>query len=490
MFFIYSVYPTLATIQTKRFTELIKSYQNRQNVGIALLWALGQCGRKDLSSGLKIWTEYMRPLLKLRHYTRFVVSYLSGLLKLHATAINSASLAKGPRIIYPSQYFLMFDAIFNDSSSLSKEIQKEMMEQYPTIKKLAIGDCSVDHELFPEFLRRLDDFLLLSNGPNGYKNELLVSLSQCVANNPDACISHWQQMYRAHLHSSSILLCHLDDNCKAILKSTHFKETSNLSNFFELLVAFKEYNDACSTKKDGLAEASNSCKSLLKKISTALNGNSGWFPWKSFSVLLLVGIVSLVNMDVNKKGSFNKSSTGLFLKDIGLYDKTIEYHQNGLDLYAMGKEWTLVKLPIYYEVAKDNAGPFAANVNAKLNVAWTETKKFLAHLVVMANNYLPGLKEKLIVLSNDAARIANDVSDWIYEAISLIGKYLIIFGQDVLKFIKEMHEAILLCVQDVVNGKIDLSDVYTGSQKMFEKAVVNVGKYYQYAMKYVTDQMK
>ena len=96
MFFIYSVYPTLATIQTKRFTELIKSYQNRQNVGIALLWALGQCGRKDLSSGLKIWTEYMRPLLKLRHYTRFVVSYLSGLLKLHATAINSASLAKGP----------------------------------------------------------------------------------------------------------------------------------------------------------------------------------------------------------------------------------------------------------------------------------------------------------------------------------------------------------------------------------------------------------
>merc|ERR550532_3851138 len=252
------VYPTLATIQTKRFTELIKSYQNRQNVGIALLWALGQCGRKDLSSGLKIWTEYMRPLLKLRHYTRFVVSYLSGLLKLHATAINSASLAKGPRIAYPAQYFLIFDTIFNDGTSVTKDMQKELMDSYPTIKKLAIGDCSADHELFPEFLRRLDDFLLLSNGPTNYKNELLNNLSQCYANNPMACVSHWQQMYRAHIHSSSLLLRYLDDNWKEVIKSKHLKEVSNLQIIFELLTAFKEYNDGCNSQKDGLTEASKS----------------------------------------------------------------------------------------------------------------------------------------------------------------------------------------------------------------------------------------
>jgi len=484
------VYPTLATIQTIRFTELIKSYQNKQNVGIALLWALGQCGRKDLSSGLKIWTEYMRPLLRLRHYTRFVVSYLSGLLKMHASTINSANLAKGPRIIYPSQYFLIFDAIFNDATSLSKELQKEMMDQYPSIKTLAIGDCSADHELFPEFLRRLDDFLLLSNGPNSYKNELLVSLSQCVANNPDACISHWQQMYRAHLHSSSLLLCHLDDNNKVMLKSKHFKEASNLLNFFELLSAFKDYNDTCSSKKDGLAEASKSCKSLLKKISTELNGSNGWFPWRLCSVLLFVSIISLVNMDVNRKGSFKKSSTGLFLEDIGLYDKTIEYHQFGSDLYLVSKEWTMVKLPIYYEAAKENAGPFATTLSVKIGVAWNEVKEFITHLVIMANDYLPGLKEKIIVISNDASRIANDVSDWLYEAMNLMTKYLIFFSQASLTFLKEAYEASLLCIQDIVNGKIDLSDVYTGSQKMLEKTVARAGEYYQYAMDHIKVQMK
>ena len=158
-------------MQTKRFTELIKSYQNRTNVGTALLWALGQCGRKDLAAGLKIWIEYMRPLLRLRHYSRFVVTYLSGLLKLHSSTINSGSWAKGPRILYPAQFFAIFDAIFTESSALSKDLQKEMLDQYTTIKMLAIGDCSDDHELFPEFLRRLDDFLLLSNGPKGYRLE-------------------------------------------------------------------------------------------------------------------------------------------------------------------------------------------------------------------------------------------------------------------------------------------------------------------------------
>ena len=69
----------------------------------------------------------MRPLLRLRHYTRFVVTYLSGLLKIHASIINSGNLSKGPRVIYPSQYFLMFDTIFNEATTISKESQKELL---------------------------------------------------------------------------------------------------------------------------------------------------------------------------------------------------------------------------------------------------------------------------------------------------------------------------------------------------------------------------
>jgi hypothetical protein len=36
-----------------RFFELRNSYQNRPNIGTALLWAVGLGGKKDLQTGLK-----------------------------------------------------------------------------------------------------------------------------------------------------------------------------------------------------------------------------------------------------------------------------------------------------------------------------------------------------------------------------------------------------------------------------------------------------
>jgi hypothetical protein len=36
-----------------RFIDLRNSYQNRPNIGTALLWAAGLAGKKDLQIGLK-----------------------------------------------------------------------------------------------------------------------------------------------------------------------------------------------------------------------------------------------------------------------------------------------------------------------------------------------------------------------------------------------------------------------------------------------------
>ena len=47
------VYPHLAIYNTERYSELRQSYLNRPAVCTALIWALGQGGRKDLSVGLK-----------------------------------------------------------------------------------------------------------------------------------------------------------------------------------------------------------------------------------------------------------------------------------------------------------------------------------------------------------------------------------------------------------------------------------------------------
>lgn len=47
------IYPTLCTFNMERYSELRNSYQNRPQIGTAMIWALGQGGRKDLATGLK-----------------------------------------------------------------------------------------------------------------------------------------------------------------------------------------------------------------------------------------------------------------------------------------------------------------------------------------------------------------------------------------------------------------------------------------------------
>ena len=47
------VYPSICVYNTERFRELMRSYRNRAHVGTALVWALGQGGRKDLAIGLR-----------------------------------------------------------------------------------------------------------------------------------------------------------------------------------------------------------------------------------------------------------------------------------------------------------------------------------------------------------------------------------------------------------------------------------------------------
>ena len=47
------IYPSLCLNNPEKSNDLLKSYVNRAPIGTALLWALGQGGRKDLGVGIK-----------------------------------------------------------------------------------------------------------------------------------------------------------------------------------------------------------------------------------------------------------------------------------------------------------------------------------------------------------------------------------------------------------------------------------------------------
>lgn len=46
-------YPAVTITSMDKFIDLRNSYQNKQAIGVSILWAVGQGGFKDLSVGLK-----------------------------------------------------------------------------------------------------------------------------------------------------------------------------------------------------------------------------------------------------------------------------------------------------------------------------------------------------------------------------------------------------------------------------------------------------
>ncbi len=152
---------------------------------------------------------------------------------------------------------------------------------------VSVGDCASDHELFPEFLRRLsaqkqreasagDAAPAASSNPVevALREECLHSMSQCLANNP-AAVRHWQQMYASHLAASADLLAYLGEtkslhvamfsilNEDKISDSNWKKLKSSLvrnEDLMDTLDAFEDYNEGASGQKDGLSLATSSTK--------------------------------------------------------------------------------------------------------------------------------------------------------------------------------------------------------------------------------------
>lgn len=75
--------PEMTVANMGKLITVRNSYQNRKPIGLSLLWALSQAGRKDLTVGLKIWHEVMSPILETKSYSSYVAQILSDLVFEH-----------------------------------------------------------------------------------------------------------------------------------------------------------------------------------------------------------------------------------------------------------------------------------------------------------------------------------------------------------------------------------------------------------------------
>lgn len=78
--------PQICVNNLARNAILRNSFQNRSNIGLSLLWALGQGGFHDPSVGLKVWQDIMVPVIELKTYSKYVYEYVHKILHQNPSA--------------------------------------------------------------------------------------------------------------------------------------------------------------------------------------------------------------------------------------------------------------------------------------------------------------------------------------------------------------------------------------------------------------------
>jgi len=183
--------------------------------------------------------------------------------------------------------------------------------------------------------------------------------------------------------------------------------------------------------------ANNSLESKFRR------GNMSWFPWKTMSFLLLVSTAAIINADIQKHGGkFEKSNVGIFLQDIGQYDRLLILSQVVVDQYHVGKGWMDKNVPVYLKKAQ----PYVQLAQEKSLEAGAKLKTLSQTALVKLEEYVPGAQKQL-----------NKFGDWSVK-----------FGQNALNNCKILAVRAQETALDLMNGKITWCCIKSGAVKQFE----------------------
>jgi len=331
--------PSLVTAHIPRYIELRNSYQNRPNIGLSILWSVGQAGAKSLHSGVKVWLEVMLPVLTMKHYSKFVVNYLVQLLKLHK--VTEATMMNKP-VVDLQNFLTIQDSVFIVANQINKEYARSLREAYPALRAICVAGCR-NHEMFPELLTRLSSL----STPDQVL-DCLDLLASCLQATPAARV-HWHKLYVSNLPQSAQLIQYLDCNW------SKYKAELDVPDFHDTLEAFQDYNSSV-INKEGLDLATAGCDSLSGKFR---RGGMSWFPWKTLSLLLLIGTAAIIRADIERHEDLQRSNIGQFLGDIGQLDrafyvsKTVSRgYKDSVNWVETSAPWVMEKVGPYYSAVQ------------------------------------------------------------------------------------------------------------------------------------------
>ncbi|XP_076763484.1 transmembrane protein 214 [Xylocopa sonorina] len=386
--------PEMTVANISKLIRVKNSYQNRKNIGLSLLWAISQAGRKNLVVGLKVWHEVMSPMLETKSYCNYVAQILNDLVFGHENFHD----------LKPELYLDIVEDTtsgkFNVPASLGREINNSIEKLRSVLFKNKNISCAKLFEmLIPKVTQKVHA---------NYRDELIKVLVACLAAD-SSCFSVWESLYAKNLYQSHLLLTYIDAKWNILhttLETKCFKETC---------IVLQTTNERWKKGKDeSLANNCNKiCKALLLKMTASTNKK---FPWKKGILLLLLLSSVVVGYDIYKHNDFKASNTGKFLTRSGVS----AYGQQSWILMqeysSKALEFIEATSPEYYKATVERCKPYVKlagdiylvmrNVSFKIYNKIAEYARKNGPLVTETiEHYAPGMLDEIKLKSSQGLEV-------------------------------------------------------------------------------------
>lgn len=130
------------------------------------------------------------PLLDMKNYSLYVVSYLLSVLNKE----NDASVSK-------EEFFLVLDTIYSNKKNFPKDLKQQLQSKVADLKLLLFANKKEKYYNYVEFVLKK----IVTNSNKPYQDCLCDVLVE-VFHRDNTTLANWNKIYSKHIAGSSLLL--------------------------------------------------------------------------------------------------------------------------------------------------------------------------------------------------------------------------------------------------------------------------------------------
>lgn len=447
--------------------EVVHGKSRNGDSYLAVMWALSQ-GKSTLMKNLGVWWSSMYSVLDKKHHSAAAMNYLLDILN------SSAGMKIEEPAIDSNQMLQLIEIMVGEKSPLlhTPSLMVSMKQQWNNVIKLLLHEgCNNEAQVFSDMLQNL------RNEDANIRKTVCELLVHCLIASKSTLI-WWEEHFVHHLRESSILLKYITVQSDAVnekfyvSKQYRSKETMAQSSKRILKSLEKANERGRFEKKAGFKDCRKLCNAFVRKENERKKKTSSIWKFVKLAFLMLLGLVAI---DLYTHGGYEKSRTGLYMKQYGVETKAIVAFD-----YVKLKTDNLTRycqkhLPYYYGKVSHYVEPVIETSWYYINIAGKFIYKHSKPVREYLAEVVPPILEKISYFITEQYRI---ISSFL---ISTYSEYAPIVREYLMNVYTQLRTNIPLAYNYTVNLLFTMKQkVYELSPETFDKiwlVLVDAWKY-------------